>query len=96
MINLTGKTKEQIEKALKDAPRSRLIDIIAEVATVEPWFRPSEIARRRRMNVRDVRKAMKAGKLGGGYFRRAGNVMLASASGIAAWDRSLFVRVSNG
>ena len=29
--------------------------------------------------------------LGGGYYRRAGNSMLASASGVAAWDQSFRV-----
>lgn len=90
MIDLTGKTREEIEATLEDVDRPELIDMIVEMATLEQWFRPSEIARRRRMNVRDVREAMKAGKMGG-YFRRAGNAMFASASGVAAWDRRFFV-----
>jgi hypothetical protein len=90
-MNLTGKTREEIADNLAGAPRSRLIDIIVSMATLEQWFKPSEIAVRRRMNVRDVRAAFKAGKLGGGYYRRAGNSMLASASAVASWDRSFFI-----
>jgi hypothetical protein len=90
-MNLTGKTRDEIEAALAGVPRAQLIDMIASMAALEPWFKPSEIAARRRMSVRDVRQAMKDGKLGGGYFRRAGNSMLASASGVRAWDRLFFV-----
>ena len=94
MLNLTGKTREEIAKTLKDVPRSELIEMVVSMATLEPWFKPSEIARARRTPVRTVREALKAGKLGGGYYRRAGNSMLASASGVAAWDASFFVSVN--
>lgn len=94
-MNLVGKTAEEIADTLKDAPREQLVEMVVSMATVEPWFKPTQIAARRQMNVRDVRAAMKAGKMGRGYYRRAGNSMLASASGVAAWDRSFFVEVDD-
>jgi hypothetical protein len=90
-MDFTGKTRDEIVASLADKPRSALVEMIVSMASVEQWFKPGEIAARRRMNVRDVRKAMKAGKLGGGYYRRAANSMLVPASAIAAWDRSFFI-----
>lgn len=88
MVNLTGKTRDQIAHALRDRPLDELIDVIFSLSTVEEAFTPAEIARRKKVSKRDVIRDMKAGKMGGAYFARSFNSLRASASGVNAWWNS--------
>jgi predicted transcriptional regulator len=98
MTNLTGKTEEQIGRALKELTWDELIGVIHSLATVEEAFTPAEIARRKKMSKRDVIREMKAGKMGGGYFSRSFNSLKVSASGVNEWWARFWVPVngSNG
>ncbi len=89
-MNLRGKTREQIEVALRNSSRSDLLDLIFSLATVEQLFKPSEIAARSRLNKRAVLRDIRAGKFGH-YFCRAENSIAVPASGINDWRRAFRV-----
>ena len=92
-MNLTGKSPEEIEKALIGKSRKELIDIICRLATIEQHFRPAEIASRSGMTKRTILADIHAGKFGGEYFKRAENQITVSASAVNAWRRSFRVVV---
>ena len=93
-MNLAGKTRQQIEIALGKKSRSELVDIICSLATVEQWFKPSEIAARSCLNKRAVLKDIRAGKFGD-YYCRAENSIAVSATGVNQWRRSFRVPVNS-
>lgn len=90
MRALRGKTREEVEAALKGKSRSELIDTIHSVATVEQLFKPTEIAARSCLNKRAVLRDIRDGKFGD-YFCRAENSIAVPASGVNAWRRSFRV-----
>ena len=73
-MNLRGKTRDQIERELANKSRSELLDVIFSLATVEQWFKPSEIAARSCMAHRRITGAHSVaviiGALSGPGFRR--------------------------
>jgi len=86
---------ENIIAELEGKSRDELYDeIIVSLRTVEPLFSAQQVALRSKMNVRDVRKAINEGKLGGGFFCWGPNSKKVSASGVNAWRQSFFVSVS--
>jgi hypothetical protein len=93
-MNLAGKTLDQIERALARQSRLELLRIIFSLSTLEELFSAAEIAARTKMNVRDVRRDINAGKMGGGYFCRSENSKKVSASGVNQWRASFFVPVT--
>ena len=88
-----GKTREQIERALEGKTRSELIDLIFSISTVEQHFTAAEIAQRSGMTKRTVLNDIHAGRFNGEYFKRSGNQLTVSASGVAAWRRSFRIEV---
>ena len=89
-MNLHGKTREEIETALATWSRSGLIDLIFSLATVEQWYKPSEIAARSCVNKRAVLKDIRDGKFGP-YFCRAENSIAVPVSGVNSWRRRFLV-----
>ena len=92
-MNLSGKSPEEIEKALIGKSRKELIDIICRLATVEQHYKPTEVAARSAMKKRTVLADIHAGKFGGEYYKRADNQITVSASGVNAWRKSFRVVV---
>lgn len=92
-MNLSGKSSEEIEKALIGKSRKELIDIICRLATVEQHYKPAEIATRSAMKKRTVLADIHEGKFGGEYYKRAENQITVSASGVNAWRESFRVIV---
>ena len=90
-MNLSGKSPEEIEKALIGKSRRELIAIICGLATVEQHFKAGEIAARSAMKKRSVLADIHAGKFGGEYYKRAENQITVSASGVNAWRESFRV-----
>src|SRR5438876_10764949 len=90
MMNLHGKTREQIQAALINKSRCELIDVIFSLATVEQWFKPSEIATRSCLNKRAVLKDIRDGKFGD-YYCRAENSIAVPASGVNRWRNNFRV-----
>ena len=92
-MNLAGKSFTEIDRFLAGKTRSELIEIIASLATVEQHFKPSEIASRSGMTKRTILADIHAGRFGGEFYKRAGNQITVSASGVNAWRRSFRVEV---
>jgi hypothetical protein len=83
-MNLRGKSREQIERALASKSRSDLIDTIFSLVSVEQLFKPSEIAARSCLNKRAVLRDIRDGKFGD-YYCRAENSIAIPASGVNQW-----------
>jgi hypothetical protein len=94
-MNLAGKSREEIQRAVVGKTRAELIDIIFALSTVEPHFTPAEIASRSGMTKRTILADIHAGRFGGEYFKRSPNQITVSASGVNAWRRSFRVEVEH-
>ena len=92
-MNFSGKSREQIAQELVGRPREELIDIIFSLAVVEQHFTPSEIARRSGLTKRTVLSDIHKGRFDGEYYKRAGNQITVSASGVNVWRKSFRVVV---
>jgi DNA-binding CsgD family transcriptional regulator len=92
-MNLSGKSREEIQRALAGKTRAELIDIIFSLSTVEQHFRPAEIARRSGMTKRTVLSDIRAGRFGDEYYKRSANQITVSAAGVNAWRKSFRVVV---
>ena len=93
-MNLSGKNRDDIERALVGKSRKELIDIICRLAAVEQHYKPAEIASRSAMKKRTVLADIHAGKFGGEYFKRAENQITVSASGVNVWRNSFRIIVT--
>ena len=89
-MHLAGKTREEIERALRNYSRTALVDVIFSLTTVEQFFKPSEIAARSCINKRAVLKDIRDGKFGP-YFCRAENSIAVPTSGVNSWRRRFLV-----
>ena len=85
-MKLAGKTREELEAALRHRSRSELIDLIHSLVTVEQLLKPSEIAARSYLNKRAVLRDIRDGKFGD-YYCRAENSIAVPASGVNEWRR---------
>src|SRR5262252_9691147 len=94
-MNLSGKSREEIQSAVAGKTRTELIDIIFALSTVEQHFTPSQIASRSGMTKRTVLLDIHRGRFNGEYYKRAGNQITVSASGVNAWRRSFRVEVAH-
>ena len=83
-MNLRGKTREQLEVALRHKSRSELTDLIYSLVTVEQLLKPAEIASRSCLNKRAVLRDIRDGKFGD-YYCRAENSIAVPASGVIRW-----------
>jgi hypothetical protein len=89
-MTLHGKTREQLEVALRHKSRSELIDLIHSLVTVEQLLKPAEIASRSCLNKRAVLRDIRDGKFGD-YYCRAENSIAVPASGVNRWRNSFRV-----
>jgi len=94
-MHLAGKTREEIERALRNYSRAALVDVIFSLTTVEQLFKPSDIAARSCFNKRAVLKDIRDGKFGP-YFCRAENSIAVPTSGVNSWRRRFLVPDHNG
>lgn len=92
-VSLAGKSRPEIEALCEGRGRAELVAAICSLATLEPLVSAPEIARAERMSVRDVRRAINAGELGGGFFCRGGNSKKVTVSAANEWRSRTFVRV---
>src|SRR5437762_220593 len=89
-MDLTGKSREQLEAALVNKSRAELLDLIYSLVTVEPLLKPSEIAARSCLNKRAVLRDIRDGKFGD-YYCRAENSLAVPLSGVNKWRRTFRV-----
>ena len=94
-MNLCGKTREQIETALRGRSRAELLDVIYSLSTVEQLLKPATIAARSCVNKRAVLRDIRDGKFGD-YYCRAENSIAIPASGVNKWRERFLVRQNNG
>jgi hypothetical protein len=89
---LVGKSREQIEQALRNKKRGDLLDVIYSLATMEPMFSPKEIAVRRQMTKRRVVQLIKDGTLRA--HKPLENALRVPLSAIREWDAN--TQITNG
>ena len=89
-MNLRGKTRKQLEVALRHKSRAELIDLIHSLVSVEQLLKPSEIAARSCLNKRAVLRDIRNGKFGD-YYCRAENSIAVPASSVNEWRRLFLV-----
>src|SRR5262245_19974564 len=92
-MNLSGKSREEIQRAVAGKTRTELVDVIVALSTVEQHFTPSQIANLSGMTKRTVLADIHRGRFNGEYYKRAGNQITVSASGVNVWRRSFRVEV---
>src|SRR5215475_9554188 len=85
---VNGKTRQQVEGALRHKSRSELIDLIHSLVSVEQLLKPAEIAARSCLNKRAVLRDIRDGKFGD-YYCRAENSLAVPLSGVNKW-REIF------
>jgi excisionase family DNA binding protein len=92
-MNLIGKSRPEIERALRNKDRPELLDLIFELATMEPHFSVSQVARARKVS-RDTildkirkREIPRAHRLGDHGLR-------IPLSAVAQWDAN--TQITNG
>jgi hypothetical protein len=88
--NLHGKTRQEVEAALRHKSRSELIDLIHSLVSIEQLLKPSEIAARSCINKRAVLRDIRDGKFGD-YYCRAENSLAVPLSGVNQWRRGFRV-----
>ena len=92
-MTLSGKTRAQIESALRNKDRPELIDLIFELSTIEPHLTVSELARMRKVSRATVldkirkREIPRAHRLGEHGIR-------IPLSSVAQWDAN--TQITNG
>lgn len=92
-LNLIGKSREQIESMLGPSyRRADLLDLIFQLASIEPHFSPSTIAAAREMTTAKVLKLIKEGAIPG-VHKPLDNGYRVSLSGIRAWDKKTAVKL---
>jgi excisionase family DNA binding protein len=93
-MKIIGKTRMEIERALRDKNKPELLDLIYKLATMEPYFTVSEVARARKISRATVldkiqkREIPRAHRLGDHGLR-------IPLSSIAEWDANTEIS-SNG
>lgn len=85
MINLVGKSLEQIREATKDWSRHELQTAIYKLASCEPWFSPQELAALRGVSKFKIVELIRAGVLRA--HKPLDNAYRIPLSGIHEWDR---------
>lgn len=85
-MSLTGKTKEEIAKAVAGKTRAELVELLYSLATLEPMFSPEEVATRRDMSKRSVLRLVKRGVLKA--HKPFQNGLRIPLSAVREWDRN--------
>jgi acetolactate synthase small subunit len=94
-LNLIGKSRDEIARAVARKRPEELVDIITELATIEPHFSPKTIARARQMSQRRIVEMCRTGEMPGAHKPLA-NGWRVALSGIRQWDESTAVTLANG
>ena len=84
-MNLIGMTRDEIAHAVRDKSRAELIDLLHDHVSFDPWFKPQEIADRRRMSKWKVMDLVRRGILKA--HKPLDNAVRIPLSSIRAWDK---------
>jgi hypothetical protein len=83
--NLLGKSRADIERALKHRDRPALLDLICDLVTVEPHFSVSQLARLRKVSRNTILEKIKAGEIKR-VHKPVKNALRIPLSAIRDWD----------
>ena len=75
-MQLSGKTRDEVIRALTHKNRAELLDIICSLIAVEQLFKPSEIATRVHVNKRAILRDIRDGKFGDYYCRAENSIVV--------------------
>jgi excisionase family DNA binding protein len=92
-VNLIGKTRADIERALRNKDRPELLDLIFSLSTMEPHFSVSEVARARKISRTTVIEKIKKREIPRAH-RLGDHGLRIPLSAIAAWDAN--TQITNG
>ena len=62
-VNLVGKSRGEIEHATRDKSRPELVNLLYELASVEPMFTPQQIAELRHLSKDTVLDLIRRGRI---------------------------------
>lgn len=92
-MNLIGKSRPEIERALRNKDRPELLDLIFELATMEPHFSVSQVARARKLSRDTVLAKIRTHEIPR-VHRPVKNALRIPISSIHEWDQN--TQVTNG
>ncbi len=84
-MNLIGKSRPEIERALRNKDRPELLDLIFELVTVEPHLSVSQVARLRKLSRDTILDKIRSGEI---YrvHKPVKNALRIPLSSIVQWD----------
>jgi hypothetical protein len=92
-MNLIGKTRAQIESALRNKDRPELLDLIFELSTMEPHFSVSQVARARKVSRNTILEKIRSREIPR-VHRPLKNSLRIPVSAIHEWDAN--TQITNG
>jgi hypothetical protein len=92
-VNLIGKSRPEIERALRNKDRPELLDLIFELATMEPHFSVSQVARARKLSRDTILEKIRKREIPR-VHRPVKNALRIPISAIQEWDQN--TQVTNG
>jgi excisionase family DNA binding protein len=84
-MKIIGKTRMEIERALRDKDRPELLDLIYKLASMEPYFTVSEVARARKVSRDTILERIRKGEIPRAH-RLGDHGLRIPLSSIAQWD----------
>jgi len=92
-MNLIGKTRTEIESALRNKERPQLLDLIFELSTMEPHFSVSQVARARKLSRGTILEKIRKHEIPR-VHRPIKNALRIPISAIHEWDAN--TQITNG
>jgi predicted DNA-binding transcriptional regulator AlpA len=92
-VNLIGKSRPEIERALRNKDRPELLDLIFQLATMEPHFSVSQVARARKLSRDTILEKIRKREIPR-VHRPVKNALRIPISAIQEWDQN--TQVTNG
>jgi hypothetical protein len=84
-MNLIGKSRTEIERALRNKDRPELLDLIFSLSTMEPHFSVSQVARARKLSRDTILDKIRKREIPR-VHRPVKNALRIPISAIAEWD----------
>ena len=92
-MNLIGRSRAEIERALRNKDRPELLDLIFELSTMEPHFSVSQVARARKLSRDTILDKIRRHEIPR-VHRPVKNALRIPISAIHEWDQN--TQVTNG
>jgi hypothetical protein len=92
-VNLIGRSRAEIERALRNKDRPELLDLIFELSTMEPHFSVSQVARARKLSRDTILEKIRNREIPR-VHRPVKNALRIPISSIAEWDAN--TQITNG